>query len=702
MTAISITPGYPNFSDTDGSALNDGYVYIGLEYQDPITAPTGAFWDEAFQIPADQPLRTSGGYIVRNGSPAAVYTGAAYSILVQNKNLVTVYNAPSAVITNVTNTVEEITQYQGAHATDPIARNDGTPLQVGDLYFNTVVNELKVWSGSTWVPASPGSVTVEDFTGTGAQTAFNLATAPVAENNTQIYIDGVYQQKDTYSLAGATVNFSTAPPINSGIEVVSFSIASLGTVDAANVSYNEGGTGAVNRSVQAKLQESVSVKDFGAVGDGVTDDTAAIQAAIDYAKTVVNASINYAITVTAVVHFPAGTYATSGITIYKGVILKGESAAVVQLKHTGTGLSSDIITTDVGTPTEKACVKGMWLKGNGVTNTRYGIRMDKCYYTNEVDDVVITDCQYGMYLTDCWTFQLKNSTLRGNSYGVYWDDANAAIISHCRIEYNTNYNLNSPASNSLRIESTAFQGAVDGDSVTLQNCNGTTIDTCDFEDNNRSDGGYADLNIQGSVVTIQGGFWAQTNTPPRSTGIAITANVGILSLDGVMITPGAVYNKGLVLTYNAAWGDTVLNATQLGAGGLDITAYEGAISYSAIGGTNVPSRHVFLGPKEWTKGGGIEVGNKDYSSAIIHPDTRSTLYDQEALLIIDPSLNTATSSDYTAQFNTITQTAKVQGVWNKAFYLGSYALWVDATGDLRINNGVPASDTDGTVVGTQS
>ena len=279
MTAISITPGYPNFSDTDGSALNDGYVYIGLEYQDPITAPTGAFWDEEFQIPADQPLRTSGGYIVRNGSPAAVYTGAAYSILVQNKNLVTVYNAPSAVITNVTNTVEDITQYQGAHATDPIARNDGTPLQVGDLYFNTVVNELKVWSGSTWVPSSPGSVTVEDFTGTGAQTAFNLATAPVAENNTQIYIDGVYQQKDTYSLAGATVNFSTAPPINSGIEVVSFSIASLGTVDASNVSYNEGSAGAVNTSVQAKLQENVSVKDFGAVGDGVTDDATAINAA---------------------------------------------------------------------------------------------------------------------------------------------------------------------------------------------------------------------------------------------------------------------------------------------------------------------------------------------------------------------------------------------------------------------------------------
>jgi len=310
MTAISITPGYPTFADTDGSPLNDGYVYIGLEYQDPITAPTTAFWDKDFRIPADQPLRTSGGYVVRDGSPAAVYTGAAYSILVQNKNLVTVYNAPSAVITNVTNNVEEITQYQGAHATDPVARNDGTPLQVGDLYFNTVINELKVWTGTAWVPSSPGSITVQNFTGTGAQTAFNLASAPVAENNTQIYIDGVYQQKDTYTVSGATINFSTAPPNLSGIEVVTFSIASLGTVDSSNVSYNEGSAGAVNTSVQAKLQESVSVKDFGAVGDGVTDDTAAIQAAFAVGKNQV--------------YMPAGVYKiTSTITIADYYSLKG-------------------------------------------------------------------------------------------------------------------------------------------------------------------------------------------------------------------------------------------------------------------------------------------------------------------------------------------------------------------------------------------
>jgi Domain of unknown function (DUF4183) len=59
----------------------------------------------------------------------------------------------------------------------------------------------------------------ENFTGTGSQTVFTLAAAPYSENSTNVYINGVYQQKNTYSIAGAVITFSEAPPVNSSIEV---------------------------------------------------------------------------------------------------------------------------------------------------------------------------------------------------------------------------------------------------------------------------------------------------------------------------------------------------------------------------------------------------------------------------------------------------------------------------------------------------
>lgn len=65
---------------------------------------------------------------------------------------------------------------------------------------------------------------LDNFTGNGSQVNYTLTAAPSDENNSQVYINGVYQQKNTYSLTGSgnILTFSQAPPNTSTIEVTYF------------------------------------------------------------------------------------------------------------------------------------------------------------------------------------------------------------------------------------------------------------------------------------------------------------------------------------------------------------------------------------------------------------------------------------------------------------------------------------------------
>ena len=64
-----------------------------------------------------------------------------------------------------------------------------------------------------------GNTTIVTFSGNGSTTAFTLSEDPGDENNTRVFIDGIYQSKSNYSVSGTTLTFSTAPPSGTGIEV---------------------------------------------------------------------------------------------------------------------------------------------------------------------------------------------------------------------------------------------------------------------------------------------------------------------------------------------------------------------------------------------------------------------------------------------------------------------------------------------------
>jgi hypothetical protein len=162
MSALSVEPPFPAFAGADGQPLEDGFINVGAVNLNPITNPIAAFFDAALTIPAAQPIRTLGGYPVYQGTPARFYVGSDYSIQVKDKKGSVVYTS---------------------------LNGNALSGSAGNLVFNA--------------------------TGTGSQTVFAVAFVP-----SLIYINGVYQNQNTYTIAGGNVTFSEAPPFTSIIEFV--------------------------------------------------------------------------------------------------------------------------------------------------------------------------------------------------------------------------------------------------------------------------------------------------------------------------------------------------------------------------------------------------------------------------------------------------------------------------------------------------
>jgi hypothetical protein len=275
MTALSIQPTFPIFTDIDGQPLEDGYVFIGTANLNPITNPITVYWDAALTLAAVQPIRTLGGYPMNSGTPARLYVNSDYSIQVQNKNGSLIYSAPAAT----------------------------------ERYGNIIIS-------------------------------------------------------------------------------------------SADVSFLQAGTSAVTRTAQAKMRETVSVKDFGAVGNGVADDTLAVQSAINAIAAAGGG----------VVLFPQGTYGvTSTITISSNnTTLQGQGDGT-QIKYIGSA-QIDYLLYGAATATENIIIQDMRLLGGNfqLGKVKWVLYMEEFHRECVLRNLVIREGLGLLNLQACYYGKMEN------------------------------------------------------------------------------------------------------------------------------------------------------------------------------------------------------------------------------------------------------------------------------------------------------
>ena len=101
------------------------------------------------------------------------------------------------------------------------AQRPGSPA-AGYFRYNSTLSQFEGYTDAWGAIGGGGgsNLVVDTMTGDGSDTTLTLSNDPLNENNTQVYIDGVYQNKDTYSVSGTTLTFSTAPPSGSAVEAM--------------------------------------------------------------------------------------------------------------------------------------------------------------------------------------------------------------------------------------------------------------------------------------------------------------------------------------------------------------------------------------------------------------------------------------------------------------------------------------------------
>ena len=475
-----------------------------------------------------------------------------------------------------------------------------------------------------------------------------------------------------------------------------------------SVGYLPAGTGAVASTVQTKLRESVSVKDFGATGDGVTDDTAAINLAI----TAVQAMATHSL------HFPAGNYLISApLTSITGsgwtIAGDGIYSTYITSSYNGDIFSSDVSSTAGYFHT----YQDMTLQRNsgGTYSSTCGVRV-------KAGAASAVGLQYAFF-----------SRLRFNNLyrGVVVETTSTytfgGITNNVRHGFFTFLDLISAFSTDAMYECIVFEdgtgphhtimgGQIRGSNAAIRLGTpasvkgvgdiivtgvhvvtaGVGIDIYGPTDVTAYD---KNINITGcqldncttatARLDLMQLFRILPNNGTATVGVILTNCSNYLVEDRIALTTQAVTMQG-TLTSQAITLQSVLNTTTGSISDTNGTRYNQNVI--ARRSTNTDTVKI-VGGSVSGNGASVELFGGAHGT---FPNLALTLADQHILR------DQASAIDF-INAQVATKTIKIgDGAWNGyRMLLGAYQFWVDSSGRLRIKSSAPTSDTDGTVVGTQ-
>lgn len=305
----------------------------------------------------------------------------------------------------------------------------------------------------------------------------------------------------------------------------------LGGVDGK---YKESG-GATERTIKAKFAEAgISVRDYGAAGDGVTIDTTAVQNAFARAKTL---SCN--------VIFPAGTYKVDqaiALTSATGVVIEGRGGATLTTTHA----SANVITM---ANCSYCGVRGLTVTSTGTSGT--GISATANDHLT-VDSVVIANCQTGLSVTGSLI----------NVRGCYIDAfgggaAQRGIVSTATDVSISGGRITASAGAAIEFASTAARTSVHGVSTGAGGATATGI--------------LFNSNLSGAIFSISGcsGLGGCT-TPINVTGVTVWPSIRQWG-NGVRGPTALSFATGTAQTPNVMVGDEIiLFASSGGAGAVTV------------------------------------------------------------------------------------------------------------------------------------